>query len=93
MLLEAFPSNMPLLIIGICVCLDLGHLDILSQQSKKYKQRLSTCDMLYVNILAKWIDISPTYIDFPEIAGVPFPFQNATFWGVNGSVREVTSKT
>ena len=22
-----------------------------------------------------------TNLDFPEIAGVPFPFQNATFWG------------
>ena len=25
------------------------------------------------------------HLDFPEIAGVPFPFQNATFWGVNRS--------
>ena len=34
--------------------------------------------------LAKWNNISPTItnLDFPEIAGVPFPFLTATFCGV-----------
>ena len=27
-----------------------------------------------------------TNMDFPEIAGVPFPFQKATFWGLTGRV-------